>query len=351
MLAGSRYATAFMATLSGDMATGRVAAAEALEAARQPDGAILLARALSIQGLIRHWDGQEKDAREFLDEMVHLSRRPEDMASLMHALFFRALACCGKGDYVAALACLDEGLELATRLGNNPLLSRFRNTLGWVYHDLCNFGPAIEENLEAVRLAKVVGDPEILCFGELNLADCYLAVGRLDEVETHLEPVIRESAREGSLGDQWMRWRYVQHLYVNRGKLALRCGDVASALRWADECGTAAQASGSPRNVVKAWRLRGAALAEQRRFDEADAALTQALELAREVGNPFQIWRTLAAHSDARGAQGLADGAAILAHEALVVVEAVATSLGESPLADTLRMSPAVVALHARTGA
>ncbi len=214
MLAGSRYATAFMATLSGDMATGRVAAAEALQAARQPQGEIVLARALSVQGLVRHWDGQEKEAAEFLDEMVHLSRRPEDMASLTQALFFRALACGGKGDYVAALASLNEGLELATRLGNNPLLSRFRNTLGWVYHDLCNFGPAIEENLEAVRLAEEVGDPEIVCFGELNLADCYLAVGRLDEVATHLEPVIRESARESSLGDQWMRWRYVQHLWL-----------------------------------------------------------------------------------------------------------------------------------------
>jgi class 3 adenylate cyclase/tetratricopeptide (TPR) repeat protein len=346
MLSGSRYATAFMATLSGDMATGRVAAAEALQAAREPQGAILLARALSVQGMVRHWDGQEKDAAGFLDEMVRLSRRPEDMASLTQALFFRALACCGEGDYLAALACLDEGLELATRFGNNPLLSRFRNTLGWVYHDLCNFGPAIEENLEAVRLAEEVGDPEIVCFGELNLADCYLAVGRLDEVATHLEPVIRESAREGSLGDQWMRWRYVQHLYVNQGELALRRGDVLGALRWADECVTAAKQSGSPRNVVKGLRLRGTALAEQGRFGEADAALTQALELAREVGNPFQVWRTLAAYSDARGAQGLDDGAAALANEALVVVEAVATSLGDAPLGDTLRMSPPVVALR-----
>jgi hypothetical protein len=89
----------------------------------------------------------------------------------------------------------------------------------------------------------------------------------------------------------------------------------------------------------------------QRRFDEAIAALTQALELAREVGNPFQIWRTLAAYSDARGAQGLDDGAADLANAALVVVEAVATNLGGAPLADTLRMAPSVVALRARTGA
>jgi indolepyruvate decarboxylase len=84
---------------------------------------------------------------------------------------------------------------------------------------------------------------------------------------------------------------------------------------------------------------------------EMKAALTQALELAREVGNPFQIWRTLAAYSDARAAQGLDDGAAVLANEALVVVEAVATSLGDASLADTLRMSPPVVALRSRTGA
>ena len=148
-----------------------------------------------------------------------------------------------------------------------------------------------------------------------------------------------------------MPWRYVQHLYVNRGELALRRADVPSALRWADECATAAQESRSPRNLVKALRLRGAALAEQGRFGEADAAFTRALVLAREVGNPFQIWRTLAASADARGAQGLDDGAAAFANEALVVVDAVATSLGDAPLAATLRMSAPVVALRARTGA
>jgi hypothetical protein len=108
--------------------------------------------------------------------------------------------------------------------------------------------------------------------------------------------------------------------------------------------------SGSSRNVVKGLRLRGSAPPEQRRFDEAVAAFTQALELAREVGNPFQIWHTLAAYSDAQSAQGLDDGAAALAHEALVVVEALATSLGDAPLADTLRMSPPVAALRSRTG-
>jgi hypothetical protein len=107
--------------------------------------------------------------------------------------------------------------------------------------------------------------------------------------------------------------------------------------------------SGSSRNVVKGLRLRGSAPPEQRRFDEAVAAFTQALELGREVGNPFQIWRTLAAYS-AQSAQGLDDGAAALANEALVVVEALATSLGDAPLADTLRMSPPVAALRSRTG-
>lgn len=346
MLAGTRYAVAFMAGLTGEMAAGRVAADEAVEAAQRPDGGILKLSSSFVRGLFHHWDGEETRATKYFDEMLRLSRQPEGMSSLTRALFFKAMSCCGEGDYVTALACLNEGFGLATKLDDQPQLTRNRNTLGWVYHDLCNFDAAIEENLLAVRIAQELGDPETISFGHLNLSDCYLELGQLDEAEAHLNPVIEESRRDATLGDQWMRWRYTQHLNVNLGWLALRRGQHDEALRKADECVEAAKGSGSPRNVTKGLRLRGVVLGELGRFDEASTALTAGLDAARKVGNPCQTWRTLAALSDLSHTQGLDDQSASFAKEALTVVDEVATSLDEGPLRDGLLTSEVVTGLR-----
>ena len=97
------------------------------------------------------------------------------------------------------------------------------------------------QNLIAIEIAYELGDAETISFGQLNLVDCYLATGRLDDAEAHLAPVIKESQTNRTLGDQWMRWRYLQHLSASRGELALKKGDPAGPVKWADDCVEAAE--------------------------------------------------------------------------------------------------------------
>ena len=78
-----------------------------------------------------------------------------------------------------------------------------------------------------------------------------------------------------------------------------------------DACLEVAKVSNSRRNIVKGRRLRGEALVAQRKFDAAPAELDSALRVAREDGNPAQLWKTLAALGRQREVQGQAEAAAV----------------------------------------
>jgi class 3 adenylate cyclase/tetratricopeptide (TPR) repeat protein len=130
MLAGSRFYTAFMSSLTGDLAAARIAAADAIDASQRPAGAPLRQVAAMIQGSLLHWEGKELDALEHVDRMVELGRRPEGMELLAQALFTKGMIACAAGDYVSAFTALREGVDLATRMNDGPRLLRCQNTLG-----------------------------------------------------------------------------------------------------------------------------------------------------------------------------------------------------------------------------
>jgi Flp pilus assembly protein TadD len=89
-----------------------------------------------------------------------------------------------------------------------------------------------------------------------------------------------------------MKWRYAQHLNHSLGELWLARGDAVQALRCAEACLELAVSTTSRKNLVKGWRLQGQAYCRQGRLSEAEAALHRALTMAREIGNPPQLWQT-----------------------------------------------------------
>ena len=73
----------------------------------------------------------------------------------------------------------------------------------------------------------------------------------------------------------------------------------------------------------------------QGKLEEAERELASALEVARETGNPPQLWKTHAAFGDLRQAQGNPDAARIAHQEALSVIESVAAGLDDEALRET----------------
>src|SRR5262249_53460325 len=158
--------------------------------------------------------------------------------------------------------------------------------------------------------------------------DSYLALGRLAEAETQFQAV-EQTVRHPRPQDRWMLWRYAQHLFHSYGSLLLERGDLTAALAFADECLLGATATDSPKNIVKALRLRGQTLVARGELALAAIELKKALELARRLGNPTQLYRTLAAVGDLRRAQWDQSAGRRTYRRALAVIDGVAAELAD----------------------
>ena len=143
-----------------------------------------------------------------------------------------------------------------------------------------------------------------------------------------------------------MLWRYAQHLFHSYGTLWLARGDTDTALTYADECLRGAEASDSPKNIVKARRLRGEVFLARGELPRAAAELAPALQLARRLGNPPQLWRTLGAVAELRQAEQHHAAARRASHQAVAVIEAVAGDLPDGRLRETFLTSPHIQRIH-----
>ncbi len=84
--------------------------------------------------------------------------------------------------------------------------------------------------------------------------------------------------------------------------------------------------------MVKGWRLRGQAFCVQGRLAEAEAVLHKAHTLARELGNPPQLWKTYQALAELYERQGAAEQARSAYASAIEVIDEVASRLQDQEI-------------------
>jgi tetratricopeptide (TPR) repeat protein len=231
---------------------------------------------------------------------------------------------------------LDWVITTCADSGESFIRARALNTAGWLHCELQDHQRALQLNGESLALADAIetADTEIRSNARLNLGDSYFALGRIAEAEAHFQAVQR-IVRNPRPQDRWMLWRYSQHLFHSYGALRLAQRDTTAALGYADECLRGAEATDSPKNIVKARRLRGEVFLTRGDLPAAAVELERALRLARRIGNPPQLWRTLAVLGEI-GRADLAEGAPAHANrEALSVIETVASKLADARLRET----------------
>lgn len=268
---------------------------------------------------------------------------PDDLAgnvslfNRLWALWVSALSAAGAGGYLEAIRQLDHVISIAERTGELQARVRALNTMGWIHHDLGDPEGAMRWNracLEQLAPLEFPTSRKIEANARLNLADDHALVGDLEQAEAELERV-GSVVRAPAVEDTWMLWRYTQHYLCGLGEVRLAEGRAEEALAAAGECLPLAERTESRKYLVRARRLRGRALHRLGRATEAADDLHEAVTLARAIGNPPQLWRSLAALAELGGA-----GAAQHRAEALAVIDAVAAGLGDHPLRGTLLRSP-----------
>jgi len=343
---GALGTMAFIHAVTNNLDLAQETVVEALRESRDGNAPDALGLALHVNGHLSEWRGEHGQSNASWDEMLEIGRQRQVPAVLLRGLWARGLGRCGKGEYDVAIESLSEGLALAERLGDTMWRCRMLNTLGWLHLDLFDVEQAMALNQQCLDEMPGPGDPEVMRNAQLNLADCHLALGQIDEAQRILETVEAASRRRGVWGEEFIKWRYTQRMHAGLGEAWLVRGDPDRARHYADLCLGVAEETRSRRNIVKGRRLLGEILRSQDRAAEAEVELEEALHVAREDGNPVQLWKTLAALGrlwEDQGRRGEAGGAYA---EAVAIVEGIAAHLADPTPRATLLNSQRLAELR-----
>jgi tetratricopeptide (TPR) repeat protein len=209
---------------------------------------------------------------------------------LLFNFFLRGLTLTSKGDYDDAFSTFHEGLALSEQVGDEAIHHRLLNSLGWLYSEIGDFERARTLNEQSAAVGRRRGDPGSQPNAEINLGEICLVQGDLDSAEEIFEDVYRYW--EAPSTSQWMRFRYSIRLFGDMGEVALARGDLEKAVAMSSRCLEAASHTKSRKYLVKAYRLKGEIAAGRKEWKDAENYLGNALQIARSIGNPPQLWKT-----------------------------------------------------------
>jgi tetratricopeptide (TPR) repeat protein len=307
VIAAGLFSTGFVHTITGRLDEAQEEFTQTLAVSRSAGDVLHEALTLGFQGGFKNWAGEFEAAAAIADTALNKARDSNNLLAVTLGYFWKALPLIGKGDYDDARKTVEEGLALTEKMGDEVIYQRLLNISGWLHGELGDFERAIDLNRRCAEGARKRGDPETVANAELNIADVLMVQGDLVVAGELLEGVHR--IVEDKAVSEWQKWRYSMHLFAGLGELWLARGDTAKAREFADRCVEQATRTTSRKYVIRGWRLRGEIALARGQWDEADAALRRALEIAQVVRNPTHLWKTHAAFGRLRDEQGKPDEA------------------------------------------
>ena len=325
--------------MTGDLVRFGPVLEDAIRAGTAAGSEEALATARSYLFETLEWRGRYHEAIAIAEDVAAAGRRLRLAHLVIWSDWFIAKASCCLGDYGRAMSTLREGVDLCQRIGDRAWRTRGLNTTGWVLAELGSEDRSRELNDAATRLAREVGDPEIIANSEINLALNHVVAGRLDDAGGLLDRLHADVQRGG---DPWMRWRWSMHVHDACGRLALARRDPGAALAFADTELAEARRFQARKLEGRAETLRARALLALERLDDAEHAITAALDAATAISYPAGQWRALRLRTEAARRRG--NGAALAAAEQQLAgaVATLATSLPDDDLRRALYAAAAV---------
>jgi tetratricopeptide (TPR) repeat protein len=292
---------------------------------RTPPPAAL--EALTFSGLLRAWQLDYASSHRITEWTMQQARDLGFSYHIILNLFVRGMTLFNQGRLSEGIRNLEEGMKLAEKNGERFWLSRFPNTLGWVYRELQNFDMALGFDAEGARTARENGYAKPEAYSHVNLAQDYMAAGEMTRVLEHLN-----RATELFGADVWFRWRYYIRAKAELARYWLIQGDTRQARQYATESIEIAE----PRRVRKhlAWAhkiLGDVAMAEERTSD-ARSEYEAAMGLLTHHRSPLIEWRILQSAADAASARHDSRSANEYRGKCRHVIHGLAESLTEEKL-------------------
>ena len=343
-LARAHLATGWVHLVHGRLEEADRKLAEALAVSRGGGDPFHHALAIGLTGELKNFRGEFAEASALQSEALRIAREHNLVLPMLFAFFAEGITRTGMGNYTGARALFEEGLALATKVGDEIWRHRLLNCLGWYYVELWDLERATEFNREGATGARQRGDPETASNAEANLGDIFIAQGDLSlahEVLEGVHYVVKDPAVS-----VWQKWRYSMHVFASLADLWLARGDSTQARTFADQCLEVATRTTARKYLVRGWRLRGEIALASRAWDEAEASLRQALPIAHAVGNPTQLWKTYAALGRLYTDLKRPDAAWSAYRSAREVLDRMKSNVGDPALRETFASAPPIRDLY-----
>jgi class 3 adenylate cyclase/tetratricopeptide (TPR) repeat protein len=339
--------TGYVVALGGEVDEGRSALDTAVAISGAAGDAATQSLAMQLTAFIDGWQGDWQSANARAIRALEIARSQPLIATLIRALWARGIVLTGKGDYDAALTAYDEGLALAEKVGDANTMPRYLNSIAWLLAECGHYERALEiipRAVEGARRWRHAVGVEIDAYCQVVGADMFLDTGDVvlaREFLDHAERIVADPATK-----EWMKWRYTMHLWVSLGEYWLTSGQPARAAELAARAATIAARTNARKYLVRIRRLQADIARTLGRWDEATRAMAAALETARDIGNPPQLWRTLAARARLLDARGDVAGTREAWRDAQAAVDAVRATVRRPELSAGFERSPLIAAIY-----
>ena len=313
-----------------------------------------LARGLSMVGQLRLQQRKPMEARAALEESLALAEQTNDALSRAASSVLLGRTFIATGEYGKAVAHLEVGLDVSTRIRNGQMQWQALEHLAWAYWNLKDYERALPLYEQVLRVRLQRKDPEGIRAAFANMGQIYVRQLRFDDAlrnataylgwaEEQGDALARADAlllraesetargqlREGmrtfqkalAANEKLGRKHALSEIYRHMAHALRRTGRLSKARRYVEQAVKMAAASGDSKLLALAW-LEAVAIHEHLgSYDVALDAADRALVLVREQGD--RVNEAAALGSKARLRKQLGDpGRAIpLQQEAIRILE------------------------------
>jgi class 3 adenylate cyclase/tetratricopeptide (TPR) repeat protein len=293
----------------------------ALEGSEGRDETAQRAKLLAWYGATRWKQGLPLEAIEWCRRATDEAEGVQGLDALAHAALITGMAYGALGRLDEAIVHTERALELYEELADVDKQGSALNNLGVLAHMQGRWDDAVDHYQRAQQKWERAGDRWSASFATVNLAEILSDQGRLEEAEPHFRDALRiarasrsgsriadvavhygrlaarngrfEEARELLEGarEEHERAGVREEVVVTEARIA-EClvlqGESEAALALADSALRRAQALEAGLVIAMLLRVRGGALVQAGRLDEAREALDESLSEARARGADYE---------------------------------------------------------------
>ncbi|HET89330.1 MAG TPA: tetratricopeptide repeat protein [Chloroflexi bacterium] len=150
---------------------------QGLTLSRQIEDRRGMAQTLYLLGLLRYWAGDLNQTEALLEESLALGRELDDQRLIMAPLNSLGDAACHRGDFAKAQRMFEECLALSRALDDQFNVAIHLNNLGTVFHHLERYPEARSFYQESLAICRQIGDQSGQAIALSNLGEIAYTMG------------------------------------------------------------------------------------------------------------------------------------------------------------------------------